>query len=85
MLAGVRRRAERAGMSDRIQLHLAAPEKIGVSGPVDFALAFWMVHEVRYQEAFLTGIFDVLKTRRLPDGIPSRACMSAPASLTKCF
>ncbi len=61
MLAGVRRRAERAGMSDRIQLHLAAPEKIGVSGPVDFALAFWMVHEVRYQESFLTGIFDVLK------------------------
>ncbi len=61
MLAGLQKRAERAGLMERIQLHLSSPDQIGVSEPVDFALAFWMVHEVRRPEGFLRQIYDLLK------------------------
>ncbi len=61
MLAGLVRRARQAGMEARITPHACAPDKIGVSTPVDFALAFWMVHEVRQREAFLREIYGLLK------------------------
>jgi len=61
MLAGLNKRAERAGLIDRIQLHQSTPNQIGVDQPVDFALAFWMVHEVRQQKDFLKQIFEMLK------------------------
>lgn len=61
MLAGIRRRAKVAGMGERIQLHLAARDRIGVTEPVDFALAFWMLHEVRDRPAFLAEVFGLLR------------------------
>jgi ubiquinone/menaquinone biosynthesis C-methylase UbiE len=61
MLAGLRRRADRAGLTQRIQLLVSTPDRIGVTGPIDFALAFWMVHEVRQPEPFLREIFTALK------------------------
>jgi ubiquinone/menaquinone biosynthesis C-methylase UbiE len=61
MLAGLSKRAKRAGLESRIQPQLCSPDKIGVSEPVDFALAFWMVHEVRQREGFLREIFSLLK------------------------
>lgn len=61
MLAGLRRRAERAGLASRIQLHRSQPDQLGVDTPVDFALAFWMLHEVRDPTAFLGQIHAVLK------------------------
>jgi len=61
MLAGVGRRAEAAGLADRIRLHRAEPQHIGVEGPVDFALAFWMVHEVHTPEAFLAEVHATLR------------------------
>jgi ubiquinone/menaquinone biosynthesis C-methylase UbiE len=61
MLAGVRRRAAKAGVSDRIQLCRATPAGLGVAGPVDFVLTFWMVHEVPDQERFLGDIHALLK------------------------
>jgi ubiquinone/menaquinone biosynthesis C-methylase UbiE len=61
MLAGLRRRAEKAGLSARIQLHLSQPDRIGVTTPPDFILAFWMLHEVRYPEAFLAEVYRLLK------------------------
>ena len=47
MLDLCRKRAYRAGVSDRLQAIFAAGDDIKVSGPVDFLLAFWMVHEVK--------------------------------------
>ena len=47
MLDLCRKRAFRAGVSGRISTVLAAPDDIKVTGPVDLALAFWMVHEVK--------------------------------------
>jgi SAM-dependent methyltransferase len=48
MLAGLRRRARRAGLADRIDAREAPPDRMGVddlAGKVDFALAFAVVHE----------------------------------------
>ncbi|MCJ7435184.1 MAG: methyltransferase domain-containing protein [Anaerolineales bacterium] len=64
MLTGLSKRAKVAGLETRIQPQLCLPDKIGVSESVDFALAFWMVHEVRQCEGFLREIFSLLK----PDG-----------------
>lgn len=61
MLEGLRRRAEKAGLLGQIQMVQCSPERIGVAGPLDFALAFWMVHEVRKPEPFLAEIRDALK------------------------
>ncbi len=49
MLAALRRRAERAGLADRIELRQAQPDSLGVQdleGDVDLVLAFAVVHEL---------------------------------------
>jgi len=49
MLSGLRHRAARVGLADRIELRLARRDRLGIedlAGRVDFALAFAMVHEV---------------------------------------
>ena len=60
MLAGLQKRAENAGLAERIQPHRSFPDDIGVDQPVDFVLAFWMVHEVRDQGHFLGQVFELL-------------------------
>jgi SAM-dependent methyltransferase len=61
MLAGVRRRAERAGVVERIRLHLAGRDGFGLDETADFALAFWMLHEASDQAAFLAEVRACLK------------------------
>ncbi len=56
MLARVRRRAARAGLSARIRLHQADAAGLRLDGKFDFALAHWMVHEVGDQRAFLRAV-----------------------------
>jgi ubiquinone/menaquinone biosynthesis C-methylase UbiE len=46
MLDVLCRRAAKAGVADRIQPHRCQPGRLGVEAPVDFALAFAMIHEV---------------------------------------
>ncbi len=65
MLAALAARARRRGVSERISLHQANPDSLGSHPQADFILAFWMVHEVPDQRAFLTEIFKLLK----PEGI----------------
>lgn len=60
-LAAVRRRASRAGLADRITTQRCTPDRIGVAGPVDFALAFWMAHETPSQEALFGELAGVLR------------------------
>ena len=60
-LAAVRRRVERAGLADRVTTHRCAPRRIGVPGPLDFALAFWMAHETPSQPDFLGEIAAALR------------------------
>ena len=61
MLAGVRQRANQANVQDRIQYHLCQPGRIGLAEKVDFALAFWMVHEVPEPVSLFREVFDLLK------------------------
>jgi SAM-dependent methyltransferase len=61
MLDGLRRRASHAGLAARIAPLRSQPDRIGLVPFVDFALAFWMVHEVRRPEAFLREIFAALR------------------------
>ena len=55
MLAGLRRRAARAGLAPRVEARLARDTSLGVddlAGRVDLVLAFAMVHELPDAEAF---------------------------------
>ena len=63
MLEATRRRVERAGFGSRLTTHLAQPDRIGLAEPLDFAVSFWVVHEIRAQDRF----FDELKTMLKPD------------------
>ena len=61
MLQMLKRKSEHAGLGSRILIHKSQPNKIGVSEKVDFALAFYMVHEVLNIESFLREVAMLLK------------------------
>jgi 2-polyprenyl-3-methyl-5-hydroxy-6-metoxy-1,4-benzoquinol methylase len=61
MLNTLKRRAEKAGVSDRICIHKCEPNKLGVEFTVDFILAFWMVHEVPDTDMFFRQVCSCLK------------------------
>ncbi|MHB1034972.1 MAG: class I SAM-dependent methyltransferase [Pirellulales bacterium] len=61
MLDMLRRRAEKAGVADRIQLHKCDAHRLGVEAETDFALAFAMVHEVPDSDRLLREIHACLK------------------------
>ncbi len=61
MLARVRRRAVRAGMLPRVRLHQSDSSGIQFEAVFDFALAFWMLHEVPDQALMLTQIRTALR------------------------
>jgi ubiquinone/menaquinone biosynthesis C-methylase UbiE len=63
MLQMVREKAARQGLGSRIVTHKSGPDRIGLSEKVDFALAFYMVHEVSNAEAFLKEVACVIKPR----------------------
>ena len=59
MIEGLRRRAAKAGVLDRLDARLAAPDSLGladVTGAVDFTLAFAMVHELPAADAGFTFV-----------------------------
>ena len=64
MLAALRKRAKKQGLEVRIVPHLCKPDSIGIQEPVDFALAFWMIHEVPDQSRF----FREMKLLVKPEG-----------------
>jgi SAM-dependent methyltransferase len=64
MLAGLKRRAAKHGLLERIDARLALPDSLGltdVAGAVDFTLAFAMVHEMPSPAPFFTETARVLK------------------------
>jgi SAM-dependent methyltransferase len=67
MVAGLRRRAARAGLEGAIDIRLAEPDRLGIddlAGQVDLVLAFYVVHELPRQDAFFAEVARALK----PDG-----------------
>ena len=64
MIAGLLRRARRAGLADRIVASVCTPADLGLSahaGSADLALAIHMVHEVPDARLLLRQLRDVLR------------------------
>jgi ubiquinone/menaquinone biosynthesis C-methylase UbiE len=61
MLARAGTRAKRHGLSDIVDFRLSDADRLGLEGPLDFVLAFWMLHEVGDPKAFLAEIRSALK------------------------
>ena len=64
MLAALQKRSEIAGVASIIRAHKCEPNHLGINTPVDFILAFWMVHEVPEPDVFFHQMGACLK----PDG-----------------
>ena len=64
MLNGLKRRARKAGLLDRVDVRLAEPHSMGVTdlaGKVDFVLAFAVVHEMPNANSFFSEASKALK------------------------
>lgn len=61
MLDKVRSHAIKEGLEPRVRFHKCENDKIGLNETVDFALAFYMVHEVPNAEAFLKEVYGIIK------------------------
>ncbi len=61
MLKRLSRRAGRAGLSSIIHPLLCRNNDLDISEPLDFALAFWMVHETPEPERFFEQVYRALK------------------------
>jgi ubiquinone/menaquinone biosynthesis C-methylase UbiE len=61
MLEKLGPRAERAGVGGRIERHQCAADGIGRFEDSDFALSFWMLHEVPDQKRLLNDVYAALK------------------------
>ena len=61
MLEITMKRARKAGIDHRIQTVQGSSEQVTGSAPIDFALAFWMIHEVPDRFAFFKQISNALK------------------------
>jgi ubiquinone/menaquinone biosynthesis C-methylase UbiE len=62
MLHMVKQKAVKEGLDSRVITHKSEPDRIGISVKVDFALAFYMVHEVPNAKGFLKEIASLLKS-----------------------
>lgn len=65
MLDGIMKRAEKHNLSDRIMVHLVKPEDTFYPVKADFALAFWMLHEVSDANKTACQIFKMLRKNGL--------------------
>mgnify|MGYP001822757024 FL=1 len=63
MIQRARRRAQHQGLGGRIDFNICAPNRLDVTGPVDFVLAFWVVHEVMDQKSLFIEIRTILQPR----------------------
>ncbi len=61
MLQMVKQKAVKEGLDSRITTHKSEPDRIGISDKVDFALAFYMIHEVPDVDAVLMEVASLLK------------------------
>ncbi len=62
MLDRLKRKIQGSELEDRIELNLIEDARLGRLGPIDFCLAFYMVHEVPDQSAFFKEIHSLLNS-----------------------
>lgn len=63
MLEKIDTKVRGTALEARVILHQCQPNRIGLSQPVDFALAFYMVHELPDQAAFFTEVRRLLQAQ----------------------
>lgn len=56
MLERVRLKTDGTDLASRITLHQCQPNRVGVSGPLDFVFAFYVIHELPDAAAFLAEL-----------------------------
>jgi ubiquinone/menaquinone biosynthesis C-methylase UbiE len=64
MLDGLRRRARRAGVLERVETIVCSPTDLGIdswAGKIDLAVAIHVVHELRDPAAFLAQLYRALR------------------------
>jgi len=61
MLEKVRRKVAKAGLGERVVIHQCSEDTLGLREPLDFALCFWMMHEVPSPERLLKEMAALLK------------------------
>jgi ubiquinone/menaquinone biosynthesis C-methylase UbiE len=61
MLSALQKRAKRAAVDRRIAIHLCKADSLGLDVKADFALAFWMLHEVPNPFGFFKEMRSVLR------------------------
>jgi ubiquinone/menaquinone biosynthesis C-methylase UbiE len=61
MLEIVAKKIEGTELEDRITLHKCSSDRIGLTEPVDFVFAFFMVHEVPSREKLFSELNSILK------------------------
>jgi 2-polyprenyl-3-methyl-5-hydroxy-6-metoxy-1,4-benzoquinol methylase len=61
MLQKIRDKIQGTDIEVRISLHQCQENRIGLSEPVDFVLAFYMVHELPSQASFFQEIGTIVK------------------------
>jgi ubiquinone/menaquinone biosynthesis C-methylase UbiE len=62
MLDKLKDKIQGTELEDRITLHKCTKNRIGVTGDVDFVLAFYLLHEIPNQQEFLDEIRTILKS-----------------------
>lgn len=60
MLEKVNKKIRGTHLEHRIELHKCQEDSIGITGKVDFILAFWMIHEVPDQEKLFKELKSLL-------------------------
>lgn len=63
MLQRLQKRAEKAGLSSIIQPHQCKEDDIDIHEPLDFALAFWVVHETPAPSTLFQQLHAVIKPK----------------------
>jgi len=64
MLQKLRTKIQGSELGERIRLHKSEASKIGLSEKVDFALSFYVVHELPNQSDFFEELKSILKPQR---------------------
>lgn len=63
MLELVEKKADKYKVRGQVVLQQCSPERLGLKEPVDFALAFYMLHESGNSKSLLHQIWDILKPK----------------------
>jgi len=61
MLVRIKNKIKNTALENRIIIHNCGEKSIGLLGQYDFALTFWMVHEVPNANNFIGEIFKLMK------------------------